>query len=138
MNIVSGDDLFESNLELAALLRAIAHPARLELLQALQAGEECVCHLTALLGKRQAYISQQLASLREADLIAERKEGLRVYYHICEPRLAPVLAALRSKESPVLGHAVVMSCPCPRCVSESGQGKSRLTCEKREGEEKNA
>lgn len=50
----------------ADLLKAIAHPERLRLLAALRDGNQCVCHLTALLEKRQPYVSQQLAYLREA------------------------------------------------------------------------
>jgi ArsR family transcriptional regulator len=69
------------------VLKALAHPGRLHLLNVLREGEECVCHLTALLRQRQAYVSQQLMFLRQAGLIEDRKEGLRVYYRIKGPRL---------------------------------------------------
>ncbi len=50
------------------IYKALTHPARIAILRILQDGEHCVCHLEAHLGYRQAYISQQLSVLRDADL----------------------------------------------------------------------
>lgn len=100
------------------LLKALAHPARLSLLNALCVQEECVCHLTALLRKRQAYVSQQLMYLRNAGLIADRKEGLRVYYHIQEPRVMALLDqvnALADGDKLPKTHVMLPSCTCPKC-----------------------
>ena len=44
----------------AETLQALAHPARLEILELLRDGEACVCHIQAMLDQRQAYISQHL------------------------------------------------------------------------------
>jgi DNA-binding transcriptional ArsR family regulator len=107
----------------AELLKAIAHPERLRLLIALREGEQCVCHLTALLGQRQPYVSQQLGYLREAGLTSDRKEGLRVYYRIQDPRVFQLLDAvgalvgkkgwLRERRT---RHRALAACPCPRCA----------------------
>lgn len=100
------------------LLKALAHPARLLLLNALRGQEECVCHLTALLRKRQAYVSQQLMYLRGAGLIADRKEGLRVYYHIQEPRVLALLDELNGLTQgaeATAAHATLPACSCPKC-----------------------
>ncbi len=43
----------------ARLFKALMHPGRLAILEILRNGEECVCRMEALLGLRQAYISQQ-------------------------------------------------------------------------------
>jgi DNA-binding transcriptional ArsR family regulator len=43
--------------------KALAHPVRLQILDMLRSGEVCVCHMETALGKRQAYISQQLMVL---------------------------------------------------------------------------
>ncbi|NOZ27492.1 MAG: winged helix-turn-helix transcriptional regulator [Chloroflexi bacterium] len=96
----------------ARLFRALAHPARLRILDALRYGEECVCHLEALLGKPQAYVSQQLAVLREAGLVRDRKDGQRVYYAICDERMLSLLEEfLGPRTSPTrLDH-----CRCPKC-----------------------
>lgn len=99
----------------AALFKALAHPVRLQILSLLRAGEVCVCHMEAALGKRQAYISQQLMILREAGLIDSRKEGRQVFYWITEER---ILRLLEDLLGPVPGeNPVLEACPCPRCTA---------------------
>lgn len=105
-------------------MRVLAHPERVRLLNALRHGPECVCHLTALLEQRQPYVSQQLAYLREAGLIADHKEGLRVYYSIRDPRLFQILdaAAAMAGDSDTQREArsqppILDTCPCPRCTT---------------------
>ena len=72
--------------DLSSLFKALAHPVRLQILDMLRCGELCVCHIEAALDKRQAYISQQLMSLREGGLVVSRKEGLQVYYRLVAKR----------------------------------------------------
>lgn len=110
----------------AQRLKLLAHPTRLRLLAVLQGGEECVCHLTALLEERQAFISQQLMFMRQAGLLADRKEGSRVYYRIKDASLFPILAALETGKKGSQGtpeHETVDSCPCPRCVEQGKHTK---------------
>lgn len=104
----------------AQFLRALAHPARLCLLDALRDGEECVCHLTALLRQRQAYVSQQLMFLRQAGLIEDRKEGLRIYYRIVDPRVLAVLDAvnLPAREKGIGMSPRIAACSCPKCATQ--------------------
>ncbi len=108
----------------AELLKAIAHPERLRILAALREGDECVCHLTALLRQRQPYVSQQLSYLREAGLISDHKDGLRVYYHIEDPRVFQLLDTVGKMIGEKEGlheegknNRVLAACPCPRCVA---------------------
>jgi ArsR family transcriptional regulator len=102
----------------AALLKAMAHPVRLQILDMLRHGETCVCHIEAALDRRQAYVSQQLMILREAGLVESRKEGLQVYYWLAHPQARAVLIQL-------LGHTderdwvALDHCRCPTCVSYS-------------------
>ena len=105
----------------AELLKALAHPVRLQILDILRDGEQCVCHIEAVLRLRQAYISQQLMTLRKAGLVADRKDGLRVYYRITDRAVFRVLDPARSiveqqglKFAPVKGRAP-RGCPCPSC-----------------------
>ena len=100
------------------VLKALAHPARLQILNALRQDEECVCHLTALLHQRQAYVSQQLMFLRQAGLIEDRKDGLRVYYRLKDSGIIAVLDAvnkLSGVESITPEAKVIAACPCPKC-----------------------
>ncbi len=106
------------HLELAIWLKAIAHPARLQILDLLRGGEMCVCHIEAALNKRQAYVSQQLMALREAGLVESRKDGLRVYYALADARIDPLLT-LMSGAPAEHRHAVIEGCPCPTCAAVS-------------------
>jgi DNA-binding transcriptional ArsR family regulator len=109
----------------AQVLKAIAHPVRLRILNALRDDEECVCHLTALLRQRQAYVSQQLMFLRQAGILEDRKEGWRVYYRIKKPHVIAVLDALDAlvgAERSVTEAKTLATCACPKCDGH-GQGE---------------
>lgn len=104
---------------LAELFQILSQPSRLKILEALGGSEACVCHLEALLGERQAYISQQLMFLKDAGLVDSRREGRNIYYYLTNVALLEVIhsASLYS------GHPLqdcnrgdpVDGCPCPHC-----------------------
>jgi ArsR family transcriptional regulator len=99
--------------------KLLGHPVRLQILDILRRSPECVCHLEALLGKPQPYISQQLRLLREAGVVADSKDGLNVYYHLIDPQVA---ALLNAALGPVLPgergpHQAAPGCVCPKCAS---------------------
>ncbi len=98
--------------EKAQLFRILSHPSRLQILDILRGGEECVCHIQALLRKRQAYVSQQLMVLRDAGLVVDRKEGLNVFYQLAEPAVAEVLAVVLG---PAESRRHCTEIACPRC-----------------------
>ena len=89
----STQPIFETEARLLALL---AHPIRLQIVELLRHGEVCVCGMQAALGQRQAYVSQHLMALREAGIVTCRKDGLRVYYQLSDPRLLDVLDEVRA------------------------------------------
>lgn len=66
----------------AKVAKALAHPTRLLLLDALQEKEMCVCDLTGLVGADQSTVSKHLAILRDAGLIAGRKERSMSFYRV--------------------------------------------------------
>lgn len=74
--------------EATAFLKKLANPDRLLICCALVDGELSVRELEDLLGIRQPGLSQQLAGLREAELITGRKEGKHVFYRLADPRVA--------------------------------------------------
>jgi ArsR family transcriptional regulator len=104
----------------AEILKALAHPVRLQILDILRDGEQCVCHIEAALKFRQAYISQQLMILRKVGLVADRKDGLRVYYRLTDRAVLKVLDPARAM---VERHGITFpesepsprDCPCPSC-----------------------
>jgi ArsR family transcriptional regulator len=70
---------------IAARFRALSEPMRLRLLNLLMAGEQTVGQLVEATGSSQANISKHLSVLREAGMIAMRKEGLSSYCFIADP-----------------------------------------------------
>lgn len=130
---------YDQNTYMAEIFNALAHPSRLEILDLLRDGEACVCHIQAMLEQRQAYISQHLNVLRQAGLVASRKEGLRVYYQVSDPRLYEVIdqvgAILRSsgKWQPSVPAAAIQTnlaeqkkaCNCPQCSGQAVAQGSR-------------
>ena len=66
----------------AAIAKALAHPTRLIMLEALEDSEMCVCDLTDLVGADQSTVSRHLAVLKQAGLVEDRREGVMAYYRI--------------------------------------------------------
>jgi len=108
----------------AELLKALAHPVRLHIVEILAQGEACVCHLVAILKQRQPYISQHLMILREAGWVQDRREGTVVYYRLADPRATEIVAlacaVLRARgipaSAPPVPKSPVDGCPCPKCT----------------------
>ena len=103
----------------AELCRALNHPVRLAILDILRDGEQCVCHMEAILGLRQAYISQHLMLLRDAGLVEDRRDGWNVFYRVSRREVYKVTDALSTlKGQPARQIAHIHSttdCPCPKC-----------------------
>ncbi|MEL7645995.1 MAG: metalloregulator ArsR/SmtB family transcription factor [Anaerolineaceae bacterium] len=105
------------------LLKALAHPTRLAILCLLREGPQCVCHIEAHLGLRQAYISQQLAVLRAAGLVDITREGWNIYYAVTNAAVFEVLDLAQAitgvPKEPDMSDAI--HCPCPKCSTLNNQ-----------------
>ena len=66
----------------ARVAKALAHPSRLVILDALKEKEWCVCDLTRLVGADQSTISKHLAILKNAGIVEDRKEGSSNFYRL--------------------------------------------------------
>lgn len=99
---------------IAAKLKVMGHPIRLQILDMLRHGEICVCHIETALGKRQAYISQHLMTLRDAGLVSARKDGLQVYYRLSDDAVTEVLNLLYGAPRDI-GLVALADCKCPEC-----------------------
>jgi ArsR family transcriptional regulator len=75
----------------AEFFKALAHPARLVILEQLREGERSVQELQLALGLDQSSVSQQLAVLRNRGIVAARREGTTAYYSVCDPLLFELL-----------------------------------------------
>jgi len=99
----------------AQLCHLLSHPVRLRILDELRRGEACVCHLQAVLGRPQAYVSQQLRVLREMEVIDSYKDGLFVYYRLADPHIERILEEMLG---PAGEAEHLPACACPRCQEE--------------------
>lgn len=80
--------------EAAALLKALAHPARLLVLCQLVEGESSVSELQPITGLSMSALSQHLAVLREMELVTTRRESQTIHYSLAEGPAMGVLDAL--------------------------------------------
>jgi ArsR family transcriptional regulator len=79
----------------ADLFKALAHPARVRVLELLAEGEQTVGAMQPLVGVEASHLSQQLAVLRRAGVVTSRKAGTAVVYALRDPELAELLAVAK-------------------------------------------
>ena len=79
--------------ELVDALKALAHPVRWRIMQALKGTERNVGEIDEAAAIGQPTLSQQLAVLRNAGLVKTRKDAKLVYYRVDESRLTKVVGA---------------------------------------------
>lgn len=80
----------------AEFFKALGHPARVILLEALRTGEKNVGELQERLNLEQSSVSRQLAVLRARGIVDDRKEGTTVYYRVRDPMVFQLLDMARS------------------------------------------
>ena len=69
----------------ARIVKAMAHPTRLFIVDELSRGERCVCELRDMIGADISTVSKHLSVLKEAGIVEDDKRGLQVWYHLCVP-----------------------------------------------------
>jgi len=77
----------------AEMLKALAHPTRLQILELLKDGELCVCKIVPELQMEQSNVSRHLNILKKEGLVTSRKEGLKVFYRLNDPKINDLLEA---------------------------------------------
>jgi len=66
----------------ARIIKAMAHPTRLFIVEELAQGERCVCELTEMIGADISTVSKHLSVLRNAGIIADERRGAQVFYSL--------------------------------------------------------
>ena len=66
----------------AEVLKALAHPVRLQIVDALGSGEKCVSDIVKAVGGKQSVTSQQLNMMKDKGVLSCRRDGSRVFYRI--------------------------------------------------------
>ena len=69
----------------AKVLKALAHPSRLLMVEELSRGERCVCELAELVGAEMPTVSRHLAQLKHAGILEDDKRGAQVFYQLRTP-----------------------------------------------------
>jgi len=69
----------------ARVMKALAHPSRLFIVDELSRGERCVCELTEMIGADVSTVSKHLAVLREAGLVLDERRGVQIFYRLRVP-----------------------------------------------------
>ena len=101
----------------AELLKVMAHPARIELLQKLEADVLCVSDMGDILGVAQPNVSQHLSVLRRSGLVDYYMDGKQRCYFLKDPRVPDVLAVLNKKYKKGL--------PAPTCCPVKRETKTK-------------
>jgi ArsR family transcriptional regulator len=81
----------------AGIIKAMAHPTRLLILNSLKKKETCVCELRDLVGDDLSTVSKHLSVLKNAGLVAARREGNWLHYRLlcpCVLKFAACIAGL--------------------------------------------
>jgi DNA-binding transcriptional ArsR family regulator len=94
-----GQRYFEKKAE---ILKAIAQPTRLKILELLKDGERCVCEIYPALEQEQPNISKHLNFMKRAGILDSRKDGLRIIYWI---KAHEILEILRNTER-IIQHEI--------------------------------
>lgn len=80
----------------AKIMKAMAHPSRLFMIDELAKGERCVCELTEMVGADKSTVSKHLSVLKEAGIVSDEKRGLMVYYSLRVPCITGLFECVES------------------------------------------
>lgn len=80
----------------AKIIKAMAHPTRLFVIDELSREEKCVCELTKMVGADMSTVSKHLAILKGAGLVVDEKRGVQVFYKLRVPCVLDFLNCVES------------------------------------------
>lgn len=69
----------------AKIIKAMAHPSRLLIVDVLAKGERCVCEFQGMIGADMSTVSKHLSVLKNAGIIGDRRSGTNIYYYLRVP-----------------------------------------------------
>ena len=93
----------------AKIIKALAHPSRLYIMEALQRQKLCVGELTEMIGADTSTVSKHLGVLKNAGLVLDEKQGTTVTYQLRMPCLMDFIQCVESvMEANALGHMETM------------------------------
>jgi len=75
----------------AEVLKALAQPTRLKILEMLRNGERCICEIVPAVNGEQSNISRHISTMQKSHLITTRKDGVKVMVKVRDPRIFEIL-----------------------------------------------
>ncbi len=82
----------EKVLELKAeILKALAQPTRLKILELLRNGERCICEIVPAINGEQSNISRHISLMQKSHLVTTRKDGVKVMVKVSDPKIFEIL-----------------------------------------------
>lgn len=77
------------------MLKALAQPTRLKILEFLRDGERCVCEIFPAIGEEQSNTSRHLNMMLSSGVLSRRKDGLKIYYAIRHVEILTILDTIK-------------------------------------------
>jgi len=85
----------ERVLELKAeILKALAQPTRMKILECLRDGEKCICEIVPAIHGEQSNISRHISLMQKTHLVSTRKEGVRVMVKVSDPNVFEIMDSI--------------------------------------------
>ena len=82
----------ERVLELKAeVLKALAQPTRLKILEFLRGGERCICEIVPAINGEQSNVSRHISLMQKSHLVTTRKDGVKVMVKVKDPKIFEIL-----------------------------------------------
>jgi len=93
MNHIIMEELMEERvLEMKAeVLKALAQPTRLKILELLRNGERCICEIVPAINGEQSNISRHISLMQKSHLVTTRKDGVKVMVKVSDPKVFEIL-----------------------------------------------
>lgn len=76
---------------LADVLKSLAQPTRLKIIDFLRDGERCVCEIFPAIGEEQSNTSRHLSYMQTHGILNRRKEGVKIYYAVRHPEVFEII-----------------------------------------------
>ncbi len=75
----------------AEILKALAQPTRLKILECLREGEKCICEIVPAINGEQSNVSRHISMMQKSHLVSTRKDGVRVMVKVRDPKVFEIL-----------------------------------------------
>jgi len=78
----------------AEVLKALAQPTRLKILELLRSGERCICEIVPAINGEQSNVSRHISLMQKSHLVTTRKDGVKVMVRVRDPKIFEILDSI--------------------------------------------